>query len=85
VNFLVYITIPVPLKLGIVMAFGSFSIYLSSIIVVAYKDNFFWEQVRNRMRSHDDENSFGHQKLMRIDFVHVSPILSVSSLLIFDY
>lgn len=45
-NFLVYITIPVVLQYtGILLGVGSFAIYINTIIGLAKKENFFWEQV----------------------------------------
>lgn len=45
-NFLVYITIPVVLQYtGILLGVGSFAIYVNTIIGLAKKENYFWEQV----------------------------------------
>lgn len=45
-NFLVYITIPVILRYtGILLGIGSFAIYINTIIGLAKKENYFWEQV----------------------------------------
>lgn len=45
-NFLVYITIPVILRYtGILLGVGSFAIYINTIIGLAKKENYFWEQV----------------------------------------
>lgn len=50
-NFLVYITIPVVLQYtGILLGVGSFAIYINTIIGLAKKENYFWEQVNK-----DDE------------------------------
>ncbi|CAO1336896.1 unnamed protein product [Diamesa serratosioi] len=44
-NFLVYITIPVILRYtGILLGIGSFAIYINTIIGLAKKENYFWEQ-----------------------------------------
>lgn len=46
-NFLVYITIPVVLQYtGILLGIGSFAIYVKTIIGLAKKENYFWEQVQ---------------------------------------
>lgn len=48
-NFLVYITIPVVLQYtGILLGVGSFAIYVNTIIGLAKKENYFWEQVNKR-------------------------------------
>lgn len=45
-NFLVYITVPVVLYYtGILLGIGSFAIYINTIIGLAKKENYFWEQV----------------------------------------
>lgn len=45
-NFLVYITIPVVLQYtGILLGVGSFAIYVNTIIGLAKRENYFWEQV----------------------------------------
>lgn len=45
-NFLVYITVPVVLQYtGILLGVGSFAIYINTIIGLAKKENYFWEQV----------------------------------------
>lgn len=45
-NFLVYITIPVVLQYtGVLLGIGSFAIYVNTIIGLAKKENYFWEQV----------------------------------------
>lgn len=46
-NFLVYITIPVVLRYtGILLGIGSFAIYVKTIIGLAKRENYFWEQVQ---------------------------------------
>lgn len=45
-NFLVYITIPVVLQYtGIVLAVGSFLIYVGAIVGLATQEEYFWEEV----------------------------------------
>jgi hypothetical protein len=46
-NFLVYITIPVVFQYtGILLAIGSFAVYMGIIIEAARREEYFWEQVR---------------------------------------
>lgn len=45
-NFLVYVTLPVPLKFtGVLLGIGSFATYITAIIGLAKRDVYFWEQV----------------------------------------
>lgn len=45
-NFLVYVTLPVPLRYaGILLGIGSFGAYISSIAILAKRDTFFLQQV----------------------------------------
>lgn len=47
INFLVFVTLPVPLKYtGLLLGIGSFAIYDHTIFGLAKKENFFWAQVR---------------------------------------
>lgn len=46
INFLVFVTLPVPLKYtGLLLGIGSFAIYDHTIFGLAKKENFFWAQV----------------------------------------
>lgn len=46
INFLVYVTLPVPLKFtGLLLGIGTFAIYDHTIFGLAKKENFFWAQV----------------------------------------
>lgn len=45
-NYLVYVTLPVPLKYtGILLGLGAFATYVNTIIGLAKKENYFWDQV----------------------------------------
>lgn len=47
VNFLVYVTLPVPLKYtGILLGLGTCATYINTIIGLSKEKDFFWEQVR---------------------------------------
>lgn len=51
-NFLVYITIPVVLQYtGIVLAIGSFVIYVGAIVGLATPEEYFWPEVREKLFS----------------------------------
>jgi hypothetical protein len=84
-NFLVYITVPVVLHYtGILLGIGSFAIYINTIIGLAKKENYFWEQVNFTDfigRKSMDRRSTGFRLLGLRNFNQICGIKSLQSFL----